>query len=140
MGCKRRFFDEDFFDDLFDSINSIPFEYRHAFRPIWADIIDAGNTYVYEIELPGCAKQDIKVDLKEGYLIVTREKPEKDLRDEKNYVRRERMQYQCSRKFYVGKQVTKADIKARYEEGVLYITIPKKDNTKKEDDDSIIID
>lgn len=139
MSYKRHMFDENFFEDLFDSLNSMPFEYRHVFGQMCTDIVDNGNAYVYEIELPGYAKQDIKVDLVEGNLVVTADKPEEEQAVNKEYVRRERPRNQCSRKYYVGDYVAKADIKARYEDGVLYITIPKKDDTKK-DDDFIIID
>lgn len=140
MSYKRNMFNENFFEDLFDSINnSMSFECKHFFGQMLTDIVDNGNAYVYEIELPGFAKQDIKVDLKDGNLIVTADKSEEDQVINKEYVRRERPRNQCSRKYYVGDSVTKADIKARYEDGVLYITIPKKDDTKK-DDDFIIID
>ena len=88
----------------------------------------------------GFTKQEIKADLKEGYLVVSAQKPEEEQSVDIKYVRRERYQSQCSRKYFVGNQVTKEDIRARFEDGVLYITIPKKADVKKEDDDSIIID
>ncbi len=80
------------------------------------------------IELPGFKKEDIKVDLKDGYLTVTAQKSlDKEEHRGKKILRQERYSGSCTRSFYVGNAVTEEDIKAKFEDGVLKLNIPKKD-------------
>ena len=91
------------------------------------DIRETENEYILDIELPGFAKEDLKVSMKDGYLTVQAgtesEKNEDD--KEKNYIRRERFSGSYSRSFYVGDEVKETDIKAKYDNGVLQLSIPK---------------
>lgn len=100
-----------------------------------ADVKEFDNGYELDINLPGYQKEDINAELKKGYLIinasVTRNNDEKDEKTGK-YIRRERYSGSCSRSFYVGKDITQEDIKAKYENGVLSLTIPKKEAKKPE--------
>ena len=73
--------------------------------------------------LPGFDKKDISVSLKNGYLTVNAAKQEKE-EDGHKYVRRER-NYSCSRSYYVGEGITEKDVKAKYENGILSLTVPK---------------
>ena len=134
-------FGENLFDD--DWMN-FPFEQdfwgkknplygKHAKNMMKTDIRDVDGNYELEIDLPGFKKEDVKIQLKDGYLNIqaTREE-KKDEKDEKGkYVRRERYTGTCNRSFYVGPNIKHEDIHAKYENGILHVTFPKEE-TKKE--------
>lgn len=92
------------------------------------DIRETEDAYKVEIDLPGFKKEDVQATLEDGYLTINASKnstdEEKD--DEGRYIRRERFYGSCSRSFYVGEAVTQEDITAKFEEGILNLTIPKK--------------
>ena len=81
------------------------------------------------MDLPGFRKDEIKASLENGYLTISAAKGlDKDEKDkEGKYIRQERYAGAMSRSFYVGKDVTQEDIKAKYEDGILKLTIPKKE-------------
>ena len=85
--------------------------------------------YQLDMNLPGFAKEDIKAELKDGYLTIKAESnTNNDEKDENgNYIRRERYTGSCSRSFYVGDQITQEDINAQFKDGVLSLNIPKKE-------------
>ena len=91
------------------------------------DVKEIDNNYVLEMELPGFNKDDISVELHEGYLTITGTKSsnvdEKD--NNGNIIRQERFSGSCSRSFYVGDEVKQEDIKASYNNGELKISLPK---------------
>lgn len=91
------------------------------------DIKDIGQAYEMTMNLPGVKKEDVKAELKDGYLTIqASSNTENDTQDnEGRYIRRERYMGSCSRSFYVGEQVSQEDIKARFEDGTLKLTIPK---------------
>lgn len=92
------------------------------------DVKENETGYELDIDLPGCKKENVKAELKDGYLKISAESrqdnEEKD--DAGKYIRRERYYGTCSRSFYVGEAVTQEDIKARFEDGILKISVPKK--------------
>ena len=81
------------------------------------------------MDLPGFKKDEIKVQLKDGYLTLSAAKGlDKDEQDKKgNYIRRERYAGACERSFYVGEDVTQEDIKGEYKHGILKLFVPKKE-------------
>ena len=93
------------------------------------DIKETDNGYEVTMNLPGVKKEDVKAELKDGYLTIqassNTSKDEKD--NDGRYIRRERYAGTCSRSFYVGDAVTQEDIKAKFENGTLTLDIPKKD-------------
>ncbi|OUQ06911.1 heat-shock protein Hsp20 [Erysipelatoclostridium sp. An15] len=95
-----------------------------------------GDNYQLEMEVPGFAKEDISIELHDGYLNISAKKSndndEKD--NDGNIIRRERYSGSCSRSFYVGDDIKQEDIKASYNNGELIITLPK--NAPKEIDTS----
>ena len=93
------------------------------------DVKESDGGYDLDIELPGYKKEDVKAELKEGYLTITASKNENnDEADKKGqYIRRERYNGSCSRSFYVGEEVTEQDIKAKFEDGILKVFVPKKE-------------
>ena len=119
-----------FGEDLFDDFFGYPFRgYEMNSSLMSTDIKDTDGGYEVTMNLPGVKKEDVKAELKDGYLTINASsnssKDEKD--DNGHYLRRERYGGSCSRSFYVGDQVTEADIKAKFEDGTLKLLIPKKE-------------
>ena len=124
--------DRDFFDSLFDELRATPFGNDVSMR---TDIKENDQGYELAIEMPGFDKQDVKVSLNDGYLLVEAErKNETNQNDAKGkFIKRERYYGVMRRSFYVG-DVHLEDIKGSFDKGVLTITIPresKKIETKK---------
>lgn len=128
-------FGENLFDDFFDDF------YRPAVRraphraaaPVntvmKTDVKETDTAYELDIDLPGYKKEDVKAELKDGYMTITASRnTSNDEKDENGkYIRRERFMGTCSRSFYVGEVVTEEDITARFEDGILKVTVPKKE-------------
>ncbi len=128
-----------FFDDSFDRM------FDDAFRGFWGgnelatfdafktDVIDQGDKYLLQAELPGFDKSDINIDLKDNLLTISAShKEEKDEEYKKKYIRRERYYSSYSRSFRVN-DVEAGDIDASYNNGILEVSFPKKDLTAKEE-------
>ena len=113
------------FDDLFNT----PFFTRSKSNMMKTDIKEHDNCYDLTIDLPGVRKEDIKAELNDGYLTVSAESDtSKDEKDENGkYICRERYTGSYSRSFYVGDAVTEQDISAKFENGTLKLTVPKKE-------------
>ncbi len=97
------------------------------------DVREHQDGYELEISLPGYKKEDIQAELKDGYLTINASTShQNDEKDEKSgkYIRRERYCGSCSRSFFVGEEVTQEEIKAKYENGILTLAIPKKEKRK----------
>ena len=97
------------------------------------DVKENDEGFELDIDLPGYGKEDVTAELKNGYLTINATKKTDDGEKDKNgkYLRRERFYGSCSRSFYVGKQVTEEDIKAKFENGILIVTVPKKEEQPK---------
>lgn len=117
----------DFFSDSFDSFFR-PLFFDEKLDIMKTDISEDENSYALEIELPGYAKSDITVDYEKGYLTVRAEKSEKEGDVKPNYIRKERS-VSCQRSFYVG-EIDEDSIAAKYDNGVLTVTVPKQDKKK----------
>jgi HSP20 family molecular chaperone IbpA len=117
-----------FFDD-FDKMFYTPFFSRNENAPAPAmktDIREKDGLYLMSVDLPGYDKENIKAQLKDGYLTISAEKNDsKEETDEKGYIRRERYQGSCSRSYFVGENVKEDDIKAAYKDGILHLSFPK---------------
>ena len=131
--------------DLFDDMFHDPFFTRSA-QPaapqiMKTDVEEKENGYVLDIELPGYAKEDVQAELKDGYLTIAAQKGlDKDEQDKKGRVlRQERYAGACSRSFYVG-NVKPEDVKAKYEDGVLSVIVPKEDVKKLASSTAIAIE
>ena len=101
---------------------------KHAQNMMKTDIRETDGSYELDVDLPGFKKDEIKVQLKDGYLTLAAAKGlDKDEKDkEGNYIRRERYAGTLSRSFYVGNGVKNEDVHAKFENGVLRLSIPKK--------------
>lgn len=128
LSRRGNYGDYDFFEDAMRDF--FPGFYRRGegHKYMRTDIKENEKDYEMEIELPGMDKSDITIDLEDGYLSISAGKSEKQSSDKGNYIRRERS-FSCSRSYYVG-DVNKEDIKAKYENGILTIVIPKEEPKK----------
>jgi len=89
------------------------------------DIQDLGESYLIEMELPGFAKEDVRAELKNGYLTVRAARSVQSENKNKKYIRKERYSGHYQRSFYVGEKITQDDISARFKDGILILTVPK---------------
>lgn len=118
-------------NNLFDDMFKEPFFTRSAWlddaQMMKTDVQEKDGKYVIDMELPGFAKEEIKAEIKDGYLTISANHNEaKDEKDKDgNYIRRERYVGTCKRSFYVGGDVKEEDIKAGFKDGVLNISFPK---------------
>ena len=131
-----------FMDNDFWGGKKNPLYGKHAQNMMKTDIREKDGSYELDVDLPGFKKDEIKVQLNDGYLTLSAAKGlDKDEQDKKgNYIRRERYAGSMSRSFYVGDAVTQQDIKAKYEDGILKISVPKKDPKKVETSGTIAIE
>lgn len=100
-------------------------DYAGAFQ---TDVIDKGDSYLLQAELPGFNKEDINVELKNGYLTVTAKHNEENKEEKENYIRQERRYGSYQRSFYVG-EIDQSTITAEYKNGVLELSFPKETDT-----------
>lgn len=102
---------------------------KNAANVMKTDVHEHDGGYEVDIDLPGFKKDEIKLALENGYLLVSAAKGlDKDEKDKKGrIIRQERYTGAMQRNFYVGEALTEEDIKAKYEDGVLKLQIPKKD-------------
>ena len=142
-------FGESLFDDFFDDDfmrfpvwgGRNPLYGKHAKNLMKTDVRETENTYEVAIDLPGFKKDEIDVDLKDGYLTVSAAKGlDKDEKDKQGkYIRQERYAGACSRSFYVGEAVQPGEVHAKYEAGILRIDVPKKETQAVESPSRIAI-
>ena len=128
---ERFNFNNNLFDDFFnDSVFNMTTTNRMS-----TDIKEKDNGYELAMEVPGFDKEDLKLDLEDGYLTVSAEhsKTNEEKDNEGHIIRQERYYGNTKRSFYVGDAVTKEDIQAKYDKGVLNIFVPKKEVKKIED-------
>ena len=121
---------DDFFNDTFGMLpvwnGRNPLYGKHAKNLMKTDVRETETSYELDVDLPGFKKDEISLDLKDGYLTISAAKGlDKDEEDKKgNYIRQERYAGACSRSFYVG-DVEPDQVSAKYEGGVLMISLPK---------------
>ena len=136
-------FRENLFDDWFDFPDFRDLDRterklygRHADRLMKTDVHEHEDHYEVDIDLPGFAKDEITIELKDGYLTVSAAKGlDKDENDKKGkLIRQERYAGAMQRSFYVGEELTdvgeeltEEDVKASFKHGVLSLNIPKKE-------------
>ena len=138
-------FGEDLFDDFMDgfAFPTVNWNYaKNTASVMKTDIKENDKGYELDVDLPGYKKEDVKAELKDGYLTISASndntKEEKD--KEGKYIRKERYTGSVSRSFYVGKYVTEEDIHAKFENGILKLSVPKVDAPKVEENKYIAIE
>ena len=127
---------ENLFDDLMDFTfdkdffgGRNPLYGKHAKNMMKTDIRETDKAYEVCIDLPGFKKDEITAHIENGYLVVSAAKGlnKDEKNDEGKYIRRERYTGSMSRSFYVGNAITEKEVTAKFEDGILKLTIPKKD-------------
>ena len=143
-------FRDNLFDDMFD-FDDFDKEFNRMMRPLYGkhaqnmmktDVRETDNSYELDIDLPGFKKDEIKVELDNGYLSISAAKgldKDEEKKDGK-YIRRERYAGAMNRTFYVGDNLTQQDIQAKFEDGILKISVPKKDVQQVEQNKYIAIE
>ena len=129
--ARKNDFITDFLSDPFDmGFFGTPTSQRKTVSTLMkTDIKETEKAYELHVELPGFKKEDIHIELSEGYLAIdaasTSSSEESD--EEGTYIRKERFSGSCSRSFYVGDDISEEDIRAKFEDGILKILVPKKE-------------
>ena len=128
-------FGENLFDDMFDDAFSLmpsfgtrdPLYGKHAKNLMKTDVRETDTGYEIDVDLPGFKKDEVQVQVNNGYLTISAAKGlDKDEQDHKGrYIRRQRYAGQCSRSFYVGSGIQPQDVRAKYEDGILRLSLPK---------------
>ena len=143
-------FRDNLFDDMFD-FDDFDKEFNRMMRPLYGkhaqnmmktDVRETDNSYELDIDLPGFKKDEIKVELDNGYLSISAAQgldKDEEKKDGK-YIRRERYAGAMNRTFYVGDNLTQQDIQAKFEDGILKISVPKKDVQQIEQNKYIAIE
>ena len=144
-------FNDSIFDDLMDMTFPMMREMDNADRKLYGkhaahvmktDVREHDEGYEVDIDLPGFKKDEITLNLENGFLTVTAAKGlDEDDKDKKGkLIRQERWMGTMQRSFFVGKNITEEQIKARFEDGVLKLSIPKNDTNKLPDKKTIMIE
>ena len=138
-----RIFGEDLFDDFFNDDfmmrpmrNTVP-------QMMKTDVRELDGAYELDMDLPGFKKDEITVNLRDGYVTISAERGmERNEKDEKTgkFVRQERYSGSCQRSFYVGEDVKQEDMKARFEDGILHLEFPKASPKQVEESHRILIE
>ena len=142
-------FGEDLFDDMMDF--SFENEFFGRKNPLYGkraknlmktDVKETEKGYELDIDLPGFKKEEVQASLENGYLTISASKGlDKDQQDKKGrYIRRERYTGAMSRSFYVGEGVEQKDIHAKFQNGILKLTVPKENPQKVEEKKHIAIE
>ena len=139
-------FDE-FWNDPFDMDRMLPrgrdpLYGKHSKNLMKTDVRETEGSYELDVDLPGFKKDEVNLELKDGYLTISAEKSlEKDKENKQGkMLRQERYSGVMQRSFYVGEHLTEEDVKASYENGVLHIKFPKKEALKAPEKKTILIE
>ena len=142
-------FGESLFDEFFDDDFGMfpergghdPLFGKHAKNLMKTDVRETEDSYELDIDLPGFKKDEIALDLSDGYLTISAAKGlDKDTEDKKGkYIRQERYAGTCSRSFFVGEAVEPEEVSAGFEDGILRITLPRKAEKKLPEKKTIAI-
>lgn len=119
--------------ELFDEMFHDPFFSFHDNKVMKTDIKEHKHSFELLMDLPGFNKEDIKMNIEDGYLIIQAKTNNNNEEKDKQgrFVRKERYYGECQRSFYIGNNVTEADIRASFKNGTLKIEVPKKEEQKK---------
>ena len=126
-------FNDDWMDFGFPEVDKALYG-KHASHEMKTDVKETDSGYEVDIDLPGFKKDEINVQLDNGYLSISAAKglDKEEKNKEGKYIRKERYAGAMSRSFYVGDALTQEDIKAKYESGILRLSIPKKETKQVE--------
>jgi HSP20 family molecular chaperone IbpA len=130
MMMRPGFFGETLIDEFFNDFShpsKSALRYHSTDAGVMrTDVIESEDGYELDIELPGYTKEDVQAELKDGTLIITASHQNKIDESNKQFIRRERFWGTCSRSFFIGQDIKQEDIKAKFEDGILKLYVPKK--------------
>ena len=113
---------------------------KNAPRMMKTDVKETDEGYELMVDLPGMKKDEIHLDLQNGYLTISTEKNLENKEEKQGRVlRQERYSGAMQRSFYVGDTLTEEDVQAKYEDGVLHVALPKKEARKVPEKKQILI-
>ena len=132
---------DNFMDFTFHSVDKELYG-KHAAQMMKTDVREVGDNYEVDVDLPGFKKDEIDIRLDKGTLTIAAAKGLDKEEDDKNgkFLRRERYTGAMSRSFYIGEGFTVKDIKAKYENGILSLTVPKKAQPQVEEVQKVAIE
>lgn len=117
--------------DLLDEMFRDPFFTGGETKLMRTDIKEKKDKYLVDIDLPGYEKENIKIEIEDGYLTIhATTDSHKEEKEEGKFVRKERYLGECSRSFYIGEDIKEEEIKASFKNGTLQLEIPKKEEKK----------
>lgn len=123
---KRNYTRDPFFDAFDDFFKPVFYDDRET--SMRTDIKETDSGYQLDVEMPGFDKKDIKISLENGYLTISAQKSSKEESGEaekkERYLRKE-CSVSCSRSYYIGEDIEKENVKAKYDNGMLTLTVPK---------------
>ena len=136
---------DDMWDDMFDTTSMFgrhnPLYGKHSKNLMKTDVRETDHSYELDVDLPGFKKEDVQINLNKGYLTISAVKKEEKKEEEAGiYLRQERYAGSMRRTFYVGDHMTPSDVQAKYEDGVLTLTLPRKEAPQVEHDGRIAIE
>ena len=135
---------DDFDRNFFRDVHNVDRELygKHVQHVMKTDVRETEDGYEVDVDLPGFKKDEIKLELNQGYLVISAEKSLEKTNENKKgrMLRQERYAGVMQRSFYVGDSVTETDVKASYESGVLHISVPKKETRKLPEKKTILIE
>lgn len=129
MTYGERLWDEFFNDTFFNPLNTATYSYSNNTSGMMrTDVKETDSDYEIKMNLPGIKKENVKAELKDGYLTIAASSDNSNNKkdSEGKYIRRERYVGKFSRSFYIGEDVKQEDIKAKFEDGTLILSVPKK--------------
>ncbi|MDO4442798.1 MAG: Hsp20/alpha crystallin family protein [Slackia sp.] len=128
--ARKNDFFADFLSDPFDMFGGRPQAKQQAMPAMMkTDIKETDKAYEFDIDLPGFKKENVHAELQDGYLTIqaSTESATEEKSDNGTYLRKERFTGSCRRSFYVGEDISEDDIRAKFEDGILRIVVPKKE-------------
>ncbi len=120
-----------FWDDFFAPVSAV--------KGMKTDVTETDSEYLFDVELPGYNKEDVKISVDEGYLTIEAVRNSEKESNEKNYISRERYSGRQSRSWYIG-NVDEQQIKASFDNGILKVSVPKEQLPEKDTRNYITID
>ena len=128
-GRVPAFFNDSWVDDFFKPLKTFEGEGNYCFQPS-VDVLEDDEKYLLRADLPGVDKKDVKIEYKNGVLTISGEKKSDDEEKKDKYYRRERCYGSFRRAFNVGDGIDTEKIKADYKDGILSLSLPKKEEEK----------
>ena len=133
-------FSNDFADDFFNDFFAAPMKrVTYGSNSMRTDIEELDDSYELDVQLPGYNKEDVEVEIKNGYLTVRANHTENtEDKEDGKYIRKECYTGSCERSYYVGDKLTSDDVKANFANGVLQLTVPKEDKLPEREQKQLV--